>query len=289
VEGRPALLGGKDLKEPVTNQNLTETTMGTTHWNRTAAALTLALVATGIALGRDVDETVKAAPNGEVQISLVAGSVTLIGWDRAEVKATGTIDEDIEEFEITSDGKDVSIEIEPIRDNYRGSDRAAHLEIHVPRGASLDLEAVSAEIDVSDVAGEIGVESVSGTVRIRAPVRRVSVESVSGTIRVDAQDTLRSASFETVSGVIELRGRLASSGSFDFESVSGEVVLRLPADTDAEFDVETFSGGIDNDFGQRPTKVSPYLPGQKLAFTLGSGGAQVSIEVFSGRVRLIKE
>jgi len=67
------------------------------------------------------------------------------------------------------------------------------------------------------------------------------------------------------------------------------VVLRLPADVSATFDVSTFSGGIENGLGAGEIRKNPLLPAKNLSFSSGSGDARVSIDAFSGHVRILKK
>ena len=53
---------------------------------------------------RTIDETVPAEPDGEVSIELIAGSVLIVGWERNEVRVTGTVGDDVKEVDISSRG-----------------------------------------------------------------------------------------------------------------------------------------------------------------------------------------
>ena len=78
-------------------------------------------------------------------------------------------------------------------------------------------------------------------------------------------------------------------GSFDFETVSGTIELRVPAGLAADFDAETFSGKITNELGPAPKRSGQILPSQELSFSTGSGGARISLQSFSGAIRIRKE
>jgi len=94
--------------------------------------------------------------------------------------------------------------------------------------------------------------------------------------------------FEAVSGTVRIESDIAPNGRVTAEAVSGNVELILPASISAEFRVETFSGEIDNEFGPQARRSGRYTPEQELHFTAGSGGAQVDVECFSGRVKIRK-
>jgi DUF4097 and DUF4098 domain-containing protein YvlB len=250
------------------------------------AILVLACVAAE-AGSREVSETFAADPDGTISIELIAGSVRFVGWERDEVQITGRLGDDVEGLDIESTGKRTMIEVALI-DSVHGAHNAnAELEIHVPSGSRVEAEAISADLEVESVRGRVSIESVSGKVRIRGDVTEAEVSTVASSILVDSDTELRSGQFETVAGKIDFRGALSPNGRFSFESMSGSVTLRLPTGTSAEFDVETFSGDIDNELGPQARRTAEYGPGKSLRFSMGSGGARVSIESFSGHVKLL--
>ena len=251
--------------------------------------LTLVFLSPAIA-DRAVDETRTASADGDVSVELIAGSVRIIGWDRNEVRVSGTIGDDVEELEVSTSSRGVSIEVvlpdDDERDGRRLRDVGADLEIHVPSGSSVETETVSADVSVEGVSGAVEMESVSGDVTIEGAMREAEAATVSGDIRVTSDAPLREGEFASVSGDIYFRAELESGGDFSFEAVSGDIELRLPANTSADFSVDTFSGRIDNEFGPQAQKDSRYLPSKSLDFTIGSGSADVEVESFSGRVSL---
>jgi DUF4097 and DUF4098 domain-containing protein YvlB len=241
--------------------------------------------ATASLADRAVDKTVSLEPGGTVSLELIAGSVDFIGWDRDEVQITGTLEDDVEDLEINAGGKHVSIEVE-VRSGRHVNHASADLEIHLPNGSRIEAEAVSADVTVQSVGGDVSIECVNGDVRIRGDLDQVEVEVVSGNIDVETDSALKGGSFETVSGNVNFRGDLDPGGSFTFESMSGNVTLYLPSSTSADFTVETFSGDIVNDLGPPARSTGDYVPSKSLEFEMGSGAARVSIESFSGNVKL---
>jgi hypothetical protein len=68
--------------------------------------------------------------------------------------------------------------------------------------------------------------------------------------------------------------------------MSGTVVLAVSPGIAADFEVSTFSGGISNAIGPEARRTNQYTPEKELSFTTGGGGARVSIETFSGGVKI---
>ena len=295
--------------------------------NRTLSALlTIAvLMAAGVATAETrVDETRALAADGYLEISNVAGSLTIVGWDRDEVKISGTLEDDVEELEIEEEGRGLSITVRVPR-RIRPSDEVeAVLEVRIPRGCRLEAGTVSADVSLEDFEGEaeIGtvsgminvrkgpstmeISTVSGPVEIRSETRDLSVETVSGSVvlarsRGDlelatisgsielADAELDNFSFGSISGGLELTGALPDRARWSLESHSAEIVLKLPADTSADFDVATFNGDVRNGFGPKARRTGKYSPGRRLEFTAGSGDAEVEIDTFSGDVVLVKK
>jgi DUF4097 and DUF4098 domain-containing protein YvlB len=88
----------------------------------------------------------------------------------------------------------------------------------------------------------------------------------------------------TVSGDLAIHGGVTSDGDVNVETMSGDVELGLPADTAADLDASSFSGDIDSAFGK--VEEPEHGPGSKLHTTLGAGGGKLSVETFSGDIRI---
>jgi len=251
--------------------------------------MTLLLAVPVLAATRTVDETLPAAPDGVVSIQALAGSISVMGWDRAEVNVTGTLDDEAIELKIKESGQRTTISAEPIEDADDHLSGTVDLEIRVPRGGRLETETISADVTVEAIDGTVTIESISGAVKVAGNVPEAEVSTVSGQIIITSSAELQGGEFQSVAGNIKLKGMLSADGSFSFETVSGNIELHLPGGTSAEFEVETFNGDIENDFGQKAEKTSKYLPSKRLEFSLGGGGASVSVNSINGSVRLVQD
>ena len=81
-------------------------------------------------MAEEVDRTLDAAPDGEIDVSNIAGTITLVGWSRDQVEVTGTLGRNVEELVFERDGDNVTIQVKIPRKGGRGSD--ADLNIRVP-------------------------------------------------------------------------------------------------------------------------------------------------------------
>jgi DUF4097 and DUF4098 domain-containing protein YvlB len=224
-----------------------------------------------------------------VEIQAIAGSISVMGWERAEVHVTGTLDDEEVELVIEDSGKRMSISVEPLERSMHELSSKMELEIQVPRGSRIEAESISAEFAVEAISGAVTVESISGAVEISGAVPKIEVSTISGPITISPSVELQSGECQSVSGNIMLKAMLSPDGDFSFETVSSNIELRLPSGTSAEFEIETFNGDIQNDFGPAAEKTSQYLPSKSLEFSIGGGGASVSIASINGNVELVQD
>jgi DUF4097 and DUF4098 domain-containing protein YvlB len=275
-------------------------------------------------LAEEVDETLEAAPDGEVDISNIAGSITVAGWSRNAVEVTGTLGRNVEKLVFERDGDNILIQVKVPRKGGRGTD--ADLNIRVPENSSIDVSGVSADISVEGVRGEQRLQTVSGDVETESFSNDVSAESVSGDVEVegDASDTETSistvsgdvtleegsgtvragsvsgdviidqGSFEraelgTVNGDVVFRSGLRKGGRFSAETVNGSLDIEFAGDFSARVEIETFNGSIRNCFGPEPERTSKYTPGLELSFTEGDGDGRVEMSTMNGDISICKD
>ena len=276
-----------------------------------------------------INETRPLDARGHLSIDNVKGRIEVRGWDRREVKIEGSLGQGVEKLEILGDAQHLSVKVKYPKSGglgfFSGSDKSepSQLRLMVPLQADLDIDAVSADVDVSGVAaGDLSIDSVSGDVSAVGAPHEATIDSVSGDLKL----VLNSAkvSTETVSGDIDLRGRLggdvhvetvsgdidvaghessvrkfggntvsgdmristalASGGRITLESVSGNLTLRMPATLSAEVHGKSFSG----DLVAPDVQISrpKHGPGSSFEHRYGNGDGEISLDSFSGDARL---
>ena len=263
----------------------------------------------------------------EIDVTMRTVRVTGWDRSEVRVRGTMDPEREEFRFEREDWGLRVELEARDEHDGYDGWSASGMepLEISVPRGAGVEVELVSGPLTVEGVDGSVQMEtvsgnvryeggaesvraeSVSGTVDVRAPSARdtrggsvsgsvvlrvaggrVAGESVSGDLEIHAEGPVREVSGESVSGSVTFAGRPAASADLHFESHSGDIVVRLPADFGGVLEAETFSGSIESAFGGEARRESQYTPGKSFRHVVGSGGASISGESFSGTVRFVR-
>lgn len=293
------------------------------------AALTLVAAGTALA-ATPINETRALSPDGRVEIDNLKGRIEVRAWDRPEVRVQGSLGEGVEKLEITGDRDNLSIRVKyPRRGSGRGfmsgSDRSepTDLRLMVPLRTSLDIDSVSADVDVSGVAaGSLSINSVSGDVVVAAAPSRAEIDSVSGDLRLTLNSS--NVSVESVSGDVSLKGRLdgeveaesvsgdvivdtsggqlrrftgatvsgdmridtalVRGGRISLQSVSGDLDLNLPSALSANVRGESFSGDLAAP-GARINRPR-HGPGSSFEHRYGAGDGDIAIETFSGDARL---
>lgn len=290
------------------------------------------LLAPGLALaGTPINETRSVDAGARIDISNVKGAVTVSAWDKNEVGITGSLGEGAKRLAVEGGGSSLSVRVEgPDRKGMLswGSDSSMQetiLNLKVPRGASLEVGVVSAEVAVSELSGgQLQVDSVSGRIRVSAVTSprlrlesvsgdvefdgkaedssietvsgdvtargvsgRTRLETVSGKLKIVAAAPLKQTEASSVSGDIEITGGLDKGGRIEIETMSGDVRLGLPGSLSATIEAESFSGTLRSDFGtvQKPE----HGPGSSLRVKVGDGDGEISLDSFSGDVTIRKE
>jgi len=275
------------------------------------------LASASVFAGQSVDKNWDIDANASISIENIAGSIEIKGWDRNEAHLTGELGDSVDELEITATGSSLQITVQ--NRNQRNVD-STELKLMVPAGASIDVSAVSADIEVTGLDNEkLTANSVSGDVDVKASSRRVSIESVSGdlefsgeTSRISAETVsgdmhlsgisgeieattvsgdmelqaglVDSVKLETVSGDMTAVAEVSGNGKLSAESMSGDVTVLLPASQAGSFKAQSFSGRIETDYGA--VEQAKHGPGSHLKYQTGGNGAEVRVESFSGNIRL---
>jgi Putative adhesin len=267
-----------------------------------------------------LDTTVALSRSGTVDLQSFSGDITVIAWDRDEVKVHGI---SYSPIHFDASPSHVSLMENPEDREDHEYSRQNGFEISMPRSARLitrtisgdikvrdvaDIEAhsVSGDLDATNIASHAVLETVSGdltVIKVSAGLRastvsgdikarqitgEVAAQSVSGDVVLDdvTSSYVRS---ETVSGEVHFTGPVDPKGRYEFHSHSGDVDLDLTGGgADATLDVETYSGDLDAGCSMtlQPGGRGDRM-GKRGTFTIGNGGgAHFILKTFSGDVHI---
>jgi DUF4097 and DUF4098 domain-containing protein YvlB len=250
--------------------------------------------------GATVERANAADSQAVVTLCLSQGDVIVRGWDKAEVRARAEGAGNVRLLTPPNAQPAPRVEVlvsedEEVEPDSGDCGSAEHVELMVPRGATVNVRTQSGNIDVSDVS-DARVEALSGDVDVRRVTKALLISclsgdvslsdvsgpvhatTVSGTVEArnarslaagdefEAKSTSGDVTIEnvrhaqvtsaTVSGSLLYTGALARGGAYDFRTISGDVTMEIPADSSFNLHARVVvSGDIDTDFPVRTAAV----------------------------------
>ncbi len=155
---------------------------------KTITVATLAIAGSGLGLSGLVndnaqfDETIPASKEGIITVRVTDGAVSIAGWDRDEVRVTGSgFNRDA--LDLQSSHNHTVIRLQPDLGNLDD----LQLAISVPNGSSIDVEAGGAQVDVDGVEGVVRIASTSGNIIVAGHPASIVVMSQSGDVDIRAR------------------------------------------------------------------------------------------------------
>ncbi len=261
-------------------------------------------------------------PDVRVDIEIIAGSIEFEVWDKPEVRIRSRgvpvtaldIESDTDWVSVRGSrgggwlpipisGRQIDLRIDvPKRSYVRAKTINGSIEAKGVEGR-ISFHAANGEIEVEGAASEAYLETVTGDIEFEGKASRVEARTVNGEIELsgvggEVVASAMNGSIEVRGDVIERADLRALSGSIDFEAelapgarincktISGDITLGLPTGTSAVFDVQSFSGRVRNEFGALNISSSRGGRSQRLEFEAGDGDGRVTIDTFSGSVRI---
>ena len=220
--------------------------------------LLLASTAWIAAAGEMVDKRLAAEDVNSISIENLRGEVTIVGWDKKEVRVKGELDEKTERFIFEKDGSHIKIKVEVPHNNHRSwSNDGSTLVINMPKESKMNFSGVSTDVivknlitssEVHSVSGDIKADNLHEHVELSTVSGNVSSANLSGKIRLSSvsgdikdQDSSGRLTLKVVSGEIESH---STANEVYVNNVSGSVELTL--DKIDELEISTVSGDVDS-------------------------------------------
>lgn len=258
-----------------------------------------------------VDTTFAFRATGAVQISVPSGDITVVGWDRDEVRVQASSEEGELELRISPAMLDVRAR------DARRSLGETRLDLWVPRRVDVTMNshagdltlrhlqgqmtanATSGSVTLEDVGGTATVQTVTGEIRGQRLGGSVSASAVNGNVVLDDADARISASATngrilltdirsrsvragSINGNVEFEGAFHPAGTYAFQVHNGNLTFYIPEGTGATLQIGTFSGHVESDI---PLTLGGSRRGQqRYTFTLGDGSATISALSHSGNI-----
>lgn len=274
----------------------------------------LASAAVPAAAQQPIDTGRPMAADAYIRIWSGGGTLHVQGWDADSIAVTGLVAPG--QFFLAGANDVVKLGLEGNLDVARGD-----LSVRVPRGATVWIRTVSADLTVRDVTGALDLYSVTGdidvegepgsfnaesmggnlTLRLQSPVSRARtgaggivfegsaddliLTTVSGSIQA-VTPAVRRARLTTVDGDIRFSGDVRSAGSLELESHSGDLLLGVPPGVSADFELSTFEGGIRSALGSARTANNRGRGRTLVRFGTGAFDADIVARSYSGSIEV---
>lgn len=255
------------------------------------------------------DTTISVRPETRLEVTASAGSIDVKVWDRNTVRIvarpergalvqavldgavldvrartpTGGID--LVDYEITVPRKmnltlgrrDVDITVHGTEGSVDASITSGKIVIEGGRGA-VSLRSFEGPIEVRGAVATVKAESTMGPIALSDIVGDVDVTSNSNHLTLRNIDT-RNLRAGSVGGVIRFSGPLHEDGRYALIAHSGSVFVQSATPINATVSVATVGGAFSSPLPYTVTERR-----RKGIFTarFGNGGAQVTMESFSG-------
>ncbi|HZQ92232.1 MAG TPA: hypothetical protein VFA60_10605 [Terriglobales bacterium] len=229
------------------------------------------------------------------------GRVSVQGWDKDQVVvdvvkryeggSTAERDEWLRDTKVNFTSESGRLEIEVERANrfcigicYSGRG-TVDLTIHAPRKVQLDIHESRADLQVTDIEGDLRLRNERSSVQVERLTGGVRIESERGPVRLrdvnvrgDFDVSVERAEFEFQGSGLPRGGRV--------QSERGDVVLRLPENVALNVEVNTDRrSSFRSDF---PIATTTSYNSEKLRGTVNGGGPLLRLESTRGPVRLLR-
>ena len=167
--------------------------------------------------------------------------------------------------------------------------RSTHGDMTIENvNGNVDVAATNGAVAVRNAAGDVRANMATGDVDVHCVKGRAELNSASGSIMIVGSSGDVEAT--TASGDVTFKGAIRANGRYRLKSISGEVGMFIQPDAPGfTATLITYSGDIETAF---PLKVETPLQGgpinRRISGRFGNGGAQITLDSFSGAVGLSK-
>ncbi len=228
------------------------------------------------------------------------GAVTVTEGPPGAVVVSGEHPEDVHEYSGSVAAGEARIELRRQRKlEFRIGQRGAHLDVQVPSGSSVEIDASNGPVEVdgafevsrvkasngaihvADARGALTIDSSNGRTQVDRHAGRLTVRGSNGAIDVTGHEG-GAVTLHTSNGAVRYEGTIEPSGDSQLETSNGaiEVVVQGPASF--ILDAATSNGGVTSRFALLDgTKGDARLTGR-----VGDGAARLVLRASNGAIEV---
>ena len=224
---------------------------------------------TAISAQKKFTKTYPASKNVRLQLTNRSGTVTVEGWDRAEVSISASMEAPAANIEPQSLSGTIYINL--VKDNQgRNEVGNVNFVIKVPYSSSVDIETRMGNLNVSNVRGGLVRAHISSEGDIT--LTNISADNVAA---------------ENVIGDIFFDGTVAASGTYRFSSTRGNINLRIPFNSSFRL-IATAPSTRNISLGDFGNSGMRFGDGRRVIGQVGDGSATISVTNQRGSISFIR-
>jgi DUF4097 and DUF4098 domain-containing protein YvlB len=157
----------------------------------------------------------------------------------------------------------------------------ADVEVTVPAGLDLTIDAQNGTIRVTGNAGPTAVTLDNGSVTVMEQVGDTTATVDNGAINIESQDGNVDA--QLGNGPIEIQAQPGDDGSVDANTNVGNIDIQVPADFAAELSLQTDLGAVSADLTSFAA-TNVVTQARMITATLNGGGGTITAETDLGSI-----
>ena len=229
--------------------------------------------------GQKIDEQISVPANKRIFIDNQRGDIRVEGWDKAELKISGELDDKAQGYRLEVENDRIEFIVKMPRSQNYGWNRGdgSELVIYMPNSSELELSGVNVNVVASKLNNGTDIDVVNGDITLNAIRGDISVETVNG--NVSATNLTGDIRYETVNGEINDKN---SNGTLRFTAVNGDIKSTTSAE---EVRLENVNGDIDFKLDKlKKLRISTVNGESEVHINQLMKGAQISYESVSGDV-----
>jgi DUF4097 and DUF4098 domain-containing protein YvlB len=145
---------------------------------------------------------------------------------------------------------------------------------------------LNGDLKIEEVQGNSYVNTTSGDIAIKKAQGSIEAEATAGDISFWDVIEAKNVKANTLSGDVLYWGNIMPGGRYSLKSYSGDVEIVIPEDSAFDLKAVTLTGDINCEFD---VTFSEKFMKNQVQGSINGGGADVSINVFSGDIEVKKK
>ena len=209
-----------------------------------------------------------ASQNVRLRLLNRSGTVTVEGWNRAEIAITASLDAPVAVVDPQMIDGDIFVNL--VKDNQGREVGNVNFTVRVPYTSSVDIETLIGNLIVTNVRGGL----VRAHISSEGDITLTNINAVN----VSAQNGIGNIFFD---------GTMASGGVYRFASVRGDINLRIPFTSNFKL-VATAPSTRNISLGSFVSSGMNYTDGRRVVGKFGDGSSTLTVTNQRGSISFIR-